>query len=154
MPKFETVRPVSHNPDQMFALVADVERYPEFLPLCRSLRIRDRRQSDGKTLLVADMTVAYKMVKETFTSQVLLKPEEHRIDVKYVDGPFRYLDNQWNFTPREGGGCDVSFFIDYEFKSRTLGLLMGSMFDFAFRRFAAAFETRADEIYGSVAAVS
>lgn len=150
MPKFETVRPVRHRPDQMFALVADVERYPEFLPLCQSLRIRDRRESDGKTLLVADMTVAYKMVKETFASQVLLKPEEHRIDVKYVDGPFRYLDNRWDFEPRPGGGCDVKFFIDYEFKSRTLGLLMGSMFDFAFRRFASAFETRADEIYGPV----
>jgi coenzyme Q-binding protein COQ10 len=154
MPKFETVRPVRHRPDQMFALVADVERYPEFLPLCQSLRIRDRRQSDGKTLLVADMTVAYKMVKETFASQVLLKPDEHQIDVKYVDGPFRYLDNRWNFEPRAGGGCDVKFFIDYEFKSRTLGLLMGSMFDFAFRRFASAFETRADEIYGPVVAAS
>ncbi|MBC8129702.1 MAG: type II toxin-antitoxin system RatA family toxin [Rhizobiaceae bacterium] len=156
MPKFETVRPVRHTPEQMFALVADVEKYPAFLPLCQKLVVRERRESDGKTLLVADMTVAYKMVRETFTSQVLLKPTEQQIDVKYVDGPFRYLDNRWTFEQRkEGGGpqiesgCDVRFYIDYEFKSRTLGILMGSMFDYAFRRFAQAFETRADEIYGS-----
>lgn len=152
MPKFETIRPVRHRPEQMFALVADVEHYPEFLPLCQRLVVRVRRESDGKTLLVADMTVAYKMVKETFTSQVLMKPGDQQIDVKYVDGPFRYLDNRWTFEPRADGGCDVRFFIDYEFKSRTLGVLMGSMFDYAFRRFATAFETRADKIYGVPAA--
>lgn len=154
MPKHESTRPVPYRPDQMFALVADVESYPEFLPLCQSLRVRDRRESDGKTLLVADMTVAYKMIRESFASQVLLKPDEMQIDVKYLDGPFRYLDNRWNFETRAGGGCTVRFFIDYEFKSRTLGLLMGSMFDYAFRRFAGAFEKRADEIYGPVAAAS
>ncbi len=92
------------------------------------------------------MTVAYKLVRETFTSQVLLKPTEREIDVKYVDGPFRYLENRWHFKPHPDG-CEVVFFIDYEFKSRTLGLLMGSMFDFAFRRFSTAFEERADRIY-------
>ena len=152
MPSFETVRPVRHEPEQMFALVADVEKYPDFLPLCQRLVVRSRRETDGKTLLIADMTVAYKMVRETFTSQVLLKPAERRIDVKYVDGPFRYLDNRWRFDPGESGGANVTFFIDYEFKSRTLGFVMGSMFDYAFRRFAIAFETRADEIYGPVTA--
>ncbi len=147
MPKFENVRTVPHSPEEMFQLVADVERYPEFLPLCQALHVRSRRERDGKTLLIADMTVAYKLVRETFTSQVLLKPEERRIDVSYVDGPFKYLDNRWTFEPVPTG-CAVRFYIDYEFKSRTLGLLMGSMFDFAFRRFAAAFEERADVIYG------
>lgn len=147
MPRFETTRTVRHSPDQMFDLVADVERYPEFLPLCQRLDVRSRREREGKTLLVADMSVAYKMVHETFTSQVLLKPEVPQIDVKYVDGPFRYLDNRWNFEEAPEG-CRVRFFIDYEFKSRTLGLLMGSMFDYAFRRFAVAFEERADAIYG------
>lgn len=151
MPTFETVRPVRHEPEQMFALVADVERYPEFLPLCQRLKIGSTRETGNKTLLVADMTVAYKMIRETFSSQVLLKPDERRIDVKYVDGPFRYLDNRWNFEPIETGGTNVRFFIDYEFKSRTLGILMGSMFDYAFRRFAVAFEKRADEIYGPAA---
>ena len=94
------------------------------------------------------MTVAYKMVRETFSTQVLLKPEERRIDVNYVNGPFRYLDNRWTFEAVGEGECDVNFFIEYEFKSRTLGVLMGSMFDYAFRRFAAAFEERADRIYG------
>ena len=148
MPKFETTRTVRHTAAQMFDLVADVERYPEFLPLCSRLDIRSRREKDGKTLLIADMTVAFKLVRETFTSQVLLKPDEREINVKYVDGPFRYLDNRWNFVDVPVG-CEVRFFIDYEFKSRTLGLLMGSMFDYAFRRFAQAFEERADAIYGT-----
>lgn len=146
MPKFENARVVRHTPDEMFDLVADVERYPEFLPLCQSLVVRSRREKDGKTLLIADMTVAYKMIRETFTSQVLLKPAERQIDVKYVDGPFRYLENRWTFAPHPEG-CEVRFFIDYEFKSRTLGLLMGSMFDYAFRRFATAFEERAEKVY-------
>lgn len=146
MPKFENARVVRHTPDEMFDLVADVERYPEFLPLCQSLVVRSRRDKDGKTLLIADMTVAYKMIRETFTSQVLLKPAERQIDVKYVDGPFRYLENRWTFAPHPDG-CEVRFFIDYEFKSRTLGLLMGSMFDYAFRRFATAFEERAEKVY-------
>ena len=139
MAHFQTTRRVHHSADEMFALVADVEKYPEFLPL---------RERDGKTLLVADMTVAYKMVRETFSTQVLLKPDERRIDVKYVEGPFRYLDNRWDFVPVGEDACDVKFDIEYEFKSRTLGLLMGSMFDYAFRRFAEAFEARADVIYG------
>ena len=133
----------------MFALVADVEKYPQFLPMCEALSIRSSKERDNKTLLVADMTVGYKLIRETFTSQVLLKPEESMIDVKYVDGPFRYLDNRWTFKPvGDGSECDVEFFIDYEFKSRMLGMLMGSMFDLAFRKFSEAFEKRADAIYG------
>ncbi len=132
----------------MFALVADVERYPEFLPLCEALHVRSRKQQDGKMLLLADMTVGYKAIRETFTSQVLLKPAERIIDVKYIDGPFRYLVNQWRFEPEGEGACAVHFDIDYEFKSRILGALMGAMFDRAFRMFAEAFEKRADAIYG------
>lgn len=132
----------------MFALVADVERYPEFLPMCEALRIRSRRERDGLTLLVADMTVGYKAIRETFTSQVVLKPAENLIDVKYVDGPFKYLTNRWLFTPVAGGGSEIHFFIDYEFRSRILGAVMGAMFDRAFRMFAEAFEKRADTIYG------
>lgn len=131
----------------MYNLVADVEKYPEFLPLCDGLTVRSRKERETKTLLVADMTVGYKAIRETFTTQVLLKPEESAIDVKYLDGPFKYLDNRWRFEPTEDGGCSVYFFIDYEFKSRLLGALMGSMFDRAFRMFAEAFEARADKIY-------
>ncbi|QGA55715.1 type II toxin-antitoxin system RatA family toxin [Brucella sp. 458] len=149
MPQFTTVRRARHRAEQMFALVADVEKYPQFLPMCEALSIRSRKERDGKTLLIADMTVGYKLIRETFTSQVLLKPDENIIDVKYIDGPFRYLDNRWTFRPTDGGAqCDVEFFIDYEFKSRTLGLLMGTMFDLAFKKFSEAFEKRADQIYG------
>jgi len=148
MPQYETTRTVPHSPRQMFDLVADVERYPEFLPLCEALSVRSRKQGEAKTLLIADMTVGYKAIRETFTSQVLLKPEDLVIDVKYLDGPFKYLDNKWSFEPRSDAGCEVRFFIDYEFKNRMLGMLMGTMFDRAFRMFAEAFEKRAIEIYG------
>jgi len=131
----------------MFDLVADVERYPEFLPLCEALAVRSRKERDGKILLIADMTVGYKAIRETFTTQVLLNKAERAIDVKYIDGPFKYLDNRWRFTPAENGGSVIDFFIDYEFKSRILGALMGSMFDRAFRMFTDAFETRANKIY-------
>ena len=149
MPQFETRRPVTHSPARMYALVADVERYPEFLPLCEALTIRSRRERDGKVLLVADMPVGYKAIRETFTTQVLLNPAELAIDVKYIEGPFRYLDNRWRFEAAGEGGCTVHFFIDYEFKNRILGALMGSMFDRAFRMFAEAFEARADKIYAA-----
>lgn len=147
MPKFDTTRIVAHRPDQMFALVADIEKYPEFLPLCEDLKIRSRKERGDVVLLIADMTIGYKAIRETFTSQVLLKPTESIIDVKYLDGPFRYLNNRWTFSDQPDGGCTVSFFIDYEFKSRMLGIVMGTMFDRAFRMFAEAFEKRADTIY-------
>jgi coenzyme Q-binding protein COQ10 len=151
MPKFETKRHVPHSPEKMFALVADVERYPEFLPMCESVAIRSRREREGRTALVADMAVGYKAIRETFTSMVFLKPAENAIDVRYTEGPFRYLENRWRFLPHGNGGCEVCFFIDYEFKSRILGSVMNVMFDRGFRLFAEAFEKRADEIYGKVA---
>mgnify|MGYP003438956569 FL=1 len=151
MPKFETTRRVQHSPRDMFALVADVESYPEFLPLCEALKVNSRRAREDKTLLIADMTVGYKAIRETFTSQVMLDPEALRIEVQYLNGPFRYLNNVWTFLPADGGS-DIGFYIDYEFKSRMLGILMGSMFDVAFRKFSQAFEERADKIYGLPAA--
>src|SRR5829696_10075919 len=148
MPTFRTNRTVKHTPDQMFTLVADVERYPEFLPLCEDLRIMRRVQSgEGIETLVATMAVGYKAIQESFTTRVTLDRPRLRITVEYVDGPFQYLENRWSFreTP---GGCDVEFYINYEFKSFALGLLMGSMFDKAFRKFTEAVEVRANEIYG------
>jgi coenzyme Q-binding protein COQ10 len=152
MPQFETQRVVKHSPQQMFALVADVERYPEFLPMCEALSVRSRKERGDTTLLVADMTVGYKALRETFTSNVVLKPKENAIDVSYVDGPFRFLDNRWRFEATADGGTVIHFFIDYEFKSRVLGALMGAMFDRAFRMFAEAFEKRADRIYSTKSA--
>ena len=148
MPQFQTKRPANHTADEMFALVADVEKYPQFLPLCEALTVKSRKERDGRTLLIADMSVGYKAIRETFTTQVLLNRAERAIDVKYIDGPFRYLDNRWRFEALPQGGSTVHFFIDYEFKSRILSALMGSMFDRAFRMFTDAFEKRADAIYG------
>jgi coenzyme Q-binding protein COQ10 len=150
MPSFNTSRIVRHGAAQMFDLVADVESYPQFLPLCTGLRIR-RRVESGESVetIVAEMQVGYKAIRETFTSRVALDKPHLRILVEYIDGPFSHLENKWTFTDREGGGCEVGFSISYEFASRTLGLLMGAMFDTAFRKFAEAFEKRADEIYGA-----
>ena len=132
----------------MFDLVADVERYPEFVPLCRALTVRRRTpEGDGVEVVVADMTVAYKLVRETFRSKVTLDRPKLQILVEYLEGPFSHLENRWTFVPTGEQVCEVEFFIDYEFRSRTLGLLMGAMFDAAFRRFAIAFERRADDIY-------
>ncbi len=149
MPKFSTIRHVGHSAEKMFALVADVERYPQFLPMCEALVVRSRKEQDAKTLLLADMTVGYKALRETFTSQVLLKPDDRVIDVKYIDGPFKYLFNEWRFEPEGEDACAIHFSIDYEFKSRILGAVMGAMFDRAFRMFAEAFEKRADAVYGT-----
>jgi coenzyme Q-binding protein COQ10 len=151
MPQFSTTRPVRHSAAEMFDLVADVERYPEFVPLCRSLRIRKRiPEPEGVEVLVADMTVAYKLVRESFASRVTLDRPNLQILVEYLEGPFSQLENRWTFHPTGERTCEVEFFISYEFRSRALGLLMGAMFDAAFRRFATAFERRADVIYARV----
>jgi coenzyme Q-binding protein COQ10 len=148
MPQYSTSRHVRHAAADMFDLVADVERYPEFVPLCRALKVRKRTpEPDGVEVLVADMTVAYRLISETFTSRVTLDRPKLHILVEYLEGPFSRLENDWTFHPTGERTCEVKFFISYEFKSRMLALLMGSMFDLAFRRFAVAFEQRADVIY-------
>lgn len=148
MPQFEAAHPVRHSAEHMFDLVADVERYPEFVPLCEGLTIRERREKDGREMLTADMSVGFKAVHETFTSRVMLDREALEIRASYVDGPFRHLDNRWRFEPQGPDASIVHFAIDYEFRSRMLAMLMGSQFDRAFRRFTAAFEARADALYG------
>jgi coenzyme Q-binding protein COQ10 len=148
MPQFSTRRRVHHAAADMFALVADVERYPEFVPLCRELEIRRRvAGGEGVEVLTADMTVAYKMFRETFTSRVTLDRPQMQILVEYLDGPFSHLDNRWTFRALGERESEVEFFIAYQFRSRTLGLVMGTMFEAAFRRFAEAFERRADTVF-------
>ena len=155
MPEFQTKRRVRHSAPNMFDLVADVERYPQFVPLCSAMKLRSRtEQPDGKVVIVAEMTVAYKLIRETFRSRATLDRPNLRILVEYLDGPFSRMENRWEFQPVEDRLCDVKFFIAYEFRSRMLGMLMGGMFDTAFRRFAVAFEKRADEIYGKQSATS
>jgi coenzyme Q-binding protein COQ10 len=135
----------------MFDLVADVERYPEFVPLCQSLQVRRRTvEASGTEILVADMRVGYLAIRECFTSRVKLDRGKMKILVEYIDGPFSRLENVWTFQNEEQAGSSrVEFFIDYEFRSRMLGAMMGSMFDAAFRKFAGAFERRADKVYGT-----
>lgn len=148
MPQFETRRRVRHRAIDMFDLVADVERYPEFVPLCRSLVVREHTTGvNGHPAVIADMTVAYKLFRETFTSRATMDRENLTIVAEYLDGPFSHMENTWTFVPSGTKACTVGFAIDYQFKSRSLEVLMGAMFDTAFRKFAAAFESRADVVY-------
>jgi coenzyme Q-binding protein COQ10 len=136
----------------MFDLVADVSAYPDFVPLMKSMAVRSREWDGEREILMARMTVAYGFLHESFTSRVTLDRPELRVDVTAIDGPFRHLDNRWRFEPEGPAACKVNFSIDYEFRSRTLGLVLGGVFDRAFRRFASAFEARADRLYGKPAA--
>ncbi len=148
MPSFRTSHVVNHTPEQMFDLVADVESYPQFVPLCQTLRVRRRfAGADDAEIVVAEMEVGYKAIRERFTSRVTLDRAGRRINVEYVDGPFSHLENVWRFSDAEDGKCRIEFYIAYEFRNRMLATLMGSMFDAAFRKFASAFETRADQIF-------
>ena len=149
MPAFRNARRVRHAAADMFALVADVERYPEFVPLCSALKVRQRTpKPDGTEIVVCEMTVSFKLVRETFVTRVTLDRANLKILVEYLQGPFSNLENRWSFEPTSDTACDVGFYLAYEFKSRMLAMLMGTMFDTAFQRFAAAFEKRADAIYG------
>jgi len=133
----------------MFDLVADMERYPQFVPLCRALKVRSRKPTgEGVEVALSEMTVAYKFIHETFTTRVTLDRPNMEIVVDYLRGPFSHLKNRWSFKAVADDVCDVEFFIAYEFSSRALALVMGTMFDLAFRRFADAFEKRADQVYG------
>jgi coenzyme Q-binding protein COQ10 len=150
MATFRTTRTLRHSPEAMFDLVADVERYPQFVPLCESLTIRSRTaNADGTEVVIAAMTIGYKLFRESFTSRVVLNRTARTIDVGYLDGPFKIMENRWTFEPIGEGACKVGFYIHYELRSRALGAVMGSVFDKVFSRFAEAFEARADAIYGA-----
>lgn len=147
MPTRRVVHTVPQSAEQMFGLVADVERYPRFLPGCKALKVLSRREDGGKTFLVADMVVGYKMVTETFRSEVTINPEEKTIKVHYVRGPFSHLDNDWQFRDMPDGGSEIGFYIDFELKQRRLGLLVGGLFEHVFMRLIDAFERRAAAVY-------
>ncbi|HEX5183720.1 MAG TPA: type II toxin-antitoxin system RatA family toxin [Allosphingosinicella sp.] len=146
MPRHTETRSLPYTPEQLFDLVADVGRYPEFLPWVAATRIR----SDSDTLMIADLVVGFSSLKETFTSRVA-KERPSRIHVDYVDGPLKYLHNSWKFRPDGKGGTDVDFCVDFAFKSRLFESLAGRMFDRALRRMIHAFEARAHQLYGSPA---
>lgn len=148
MPAHEQIRDVPHAADDMFALVADIERYPDYLPWCGGARIRRRDMVDGKEVLLADLIVSYKLFRERFTSKVTLDREARLIDVAYVEGPFRHLHNKWQFEPRPDGGTRIHFFIDFEFRSQMLQKMMNAVFSKAFSRMMQAFVDRADALHG------
>ena len=150
MPTHAERRTLPYRPDQLFELVADIGKYPEFLPWCVGCRVT-RRDGD---VIWGDLMVGFKVFRETFTSKVTLAPMRH-IDVEYVDGPFRYLNNHWEFIPEAGGAATtIDFWIDFEFRSRLLRAAATPVFNEAVRRMVAAFEHRAEAVYGKPAAAS
>ena len=143
MPRHTEKRRLPYTPEQLFDLVADVRRYPEFLPWVAAVRIR----SDSATDMVADLVVGFRALKETFTSKVH-KRRPHEIEIDYVEGPLKYLHNSWKFRPDGSGGSEVDFCVDFAFRSRLFETLAGQMFDRALRRMIGAFEDRARSLYG------
>jgi coenzyme Q-binding protein COQ10 len=155
MPTHAEKRVLPYSADQMYALIADVGSYPEFLPWCAAARIRGTRPlPDGTgTVLEADLVISFKVFRERFGSRVTLRPAARRIDVEYLEGPFRYLVNHWSFEPRGETACEVSFFVDFEFRSAMLQKLIGLVFHEAMLRIVRAFERRAEALYGPRPAV-
>ncbi|HUS56281.1 MAG TPA: type II toxin-antitoxin system RatA family toxin [Thermohalobaculum sp.] len=154
MPTHAEIRRMPYSVTEMYALIADVTAYPEFLPWCSGARIRGRNsQSDGSEVLEADLVISFKVFRERFGSRVTLHPADHKtgeskIDVAYLDGPFRYLNNHWRFMPVSDKACEVDFFVDFEFRSKTLQMIIGVVFHEAMRRIVRAFEERAAQLYG------
>lgn len=148
MPTHAEKRHMPYTADQMYKLVADIGSYPQFLPWCSAARERSRTPDGPREVIEADLVISFKVFRERFGSRVTLHPDESRIDVEYLDGPFKFLINHWKFTPAADGGCDVDFFVDFEFKSAILQKIIGVVFTQAMQRIVAAFESRAKTLYG------
>ncbi|MEM9044492.1 MAG: type II toxin-antitoxin system RatA family toxin [Pseudomonadota bacterium] len=150
MPTHSEHRRMPYTAEQMYALIEDVEAYPDFLPWCAASRIRkDARGPGGTGHLDADLVISFKVFRERFGSRVDFDPATRSINVSYLDGPFKYLVNEWRFTP-DGDGCIVDFHVDFEFKNRTLQMIIGVVFGEAMQRIVRAFENRAEELYAKV----
>ncbi|WP_024844946.1 type II toxin-antitoxin system RatA family toxin [Paracoccus pantotrophus] len=150
MPQHSDSRILPYTADQMYALVADIERYPEFLPWNTAARIRARRPgASGREVVEADLVISFKVFRERFGSRVTLWPETKRIDTEYLDGPFKYLRSGWSFADLPEGGCKVEFFVDFEFRNAILGKVIGVVFGEAMSRIVRAFEDRAKALYGA-----
>jgi coenzyme Q-binding protein COQ10 len=147
MPTHAEKRRLPYGADQLYALVADVESYPKFLPWCVAARIRQRHIEDGKTVELSDLVIGFKLLREKFTSKVTLSAG--RIDVEYIEGPFKYLTNHWIFEAQDDGSCVIDFMVDFEFRSKLLQTMMGTLFNEAVKVMVGAFERRAQQIYGS-----
>ena len=151
MPRHTEERVLPYTAQQMYDLVADVESYPRFLPWTAAARIRSREPQGDAEVMLADLVISFKVFRERFGSKVTLHPDEKRIETEYLDGPFRHLESEWRFEDVEGG-CRVSFWVDFEFRNRMLGRIIGAVFNEAMTRVVAAFERRARELYGAAAA--
>lgn len=150
MPRHSETRHLPYTARQMYDLVADVARYPEFLPWTSAARIRSvTPEPDGSEVMEADLVISFKVFRERFASRVVLWPEVLKIDTEYLDGPFKFMRSNWAFADRDGGGSDVSFFVDFEFRNAILQALIGVVFDEAMRRVVRAFEARAAALYGA-----
>jgi coenzyme Q-binding protein COQ10 len=149
MPSHHEIRDLPYGADEMYALVADVERYPEFLPWTAAARIRSRRKEGDAEVIDADLVISFKVFRERFGSRVTLHPAEKSIDTQYLDGPFKYLKSRWQFAPLDDGGCHVDFFVDFEFKNRVLQGVIGIVFNEAMHRIVRAFEDRARALHGA-----
>ncbi|WP_340109269.1 type II toxin-antitoxin system RatA family toxin [Pikeienuella sp. HZG-20] len=149
MPTHREKRKMPYSADEMYALIADVPSYPEFLPWCSAARIRSRQETPEAEIIDADLVISFKLFRERFGSRVTLRPEPREIDVAYLDGPFRYLNNHWKFSPLTETSCEVDFFVDFEFRSRALQALIGLVFHEAMVRIVRAFEARAAALYGA-----
>jgi coenzyme Q-binding protein COQ10 len=149
MPSHAEKRIMPYTADQMYDLVGSVALYPKFLPWCTAARITKRVEFDDRIQLDADLVISFKLFREKFASRVVLHKEAKRIDVAYLEGPFKYLNNHWEFIPLENGSCEVDFFVDFEFKSKVLQTVIGVVFGEAMQRIVRAFETRAQELYGA-----
>jgi coenzyme Q-binding protein COQ10 len=143
MPTHAEKKLLPYTREQLFDLVADIERYPEFLPWCVGARIRERSGNE----IVGDLLIGYKMERERFTTRVVLSQPD-RIDVSYSEGPFKYLNNHWLFLPQSDSSCLIDFYVDFEFRSKMLQKIMEMFFNEAVKRMVAAFEARAHELYG------
>ena len=146
MPTHSETRFLPYTPQQMYNLVADVSSYPKFLPWCAAARIRSQSPDGDSMVMEADLVISFKVFRERFGSRVTLWPNDHRIETEYLDGPFRYMKSSWAFKEVDGG-CDVSFFVDFEFKNAILQGIIGVVFNEAMQRIVRAFERRAQELY-------
>lgn len=147
MPIHSETRHLPYSAQQMYDLVADVATYPKFLPWCSAARIRSTSTLGDAVIMEADLVISFKVFRERFGSRVTLYPDEMKIDTEYLDGPFRYMKSNWAFAEAEDGGCDVAFFVDFEFKNAVLQGIIGVVFNEAMQRIVRAFERRAAELY-------
>lgn len=147
MPSHSETRPLPHSAQQMYDLVADVAKYPEFLPWCAAARVRGITDQGASKVMEADLVISFKVFSEKFGSRVVLWPDDLKVDTEYLDGPFKYMKSTWAFTQTETG-CDVHFFVDFEFRNAILQGIIGLVFNEAMLRIVRAFEQRATALYG------